>query len=346
MRKSIYILLALLFVVAADMQAGNPDRQGEAGAYELLMNPWARSSGLHTLTTANIRGVEAMRLNVSGLSFINQTELVFSRANYLQGSGVFMNAAGLGQRISKNGVLGLSIMSLDFGDIPITTVAQPEGTGGTYSPNFTNIGMSYAHLFENKISVGTTMRIISEATTNVSVTGLAVDAGIQYTNENVRLGISLRNIGTPLTYKGEGLSTVLTTANGATNATVAQRPERFELPTVLNIGIAYDINLSDDLKTTIVGNFASNSFSRDEVGGGVELTFKDMFSIRGGYRYELGQNNSPEIQGALYNGLAAGVSLEVPTNKKNPDNKFGVDYSFRSTNVYQGTHNLGVRIAL
>ena len=48
--------------------AGNPDRQGEAGAYELLMNPWARSAGLHTLTTANIMGVEALQLNVAGLA--------------------------------------------------------------------------------------------------------------------------------------------------------------------------------------------------------------------------------------------------------------------------------------
>lgn len=346
MRKSIYILLALLFIVAVDAQAGNPDRQGEAGAYELLMNPWARSSGLHTLTTANIRGVEAMRLNVAGLSFINNTELVFARANYLQGSGVFMNSAGLGQRISKNGILGLSIMSLDFGDIDVTTVNQPEGTGGTFSPNFTNIGFSYAHLFENKISVGATMRVVSESTTNVRATGIAMDAGIQYTNENVRLGISLRNIGTPLTYQGEGLSTVLTTPNGATNATVAQRPERYELPSVLNIGAAYDIDLTDVIKTTIVANFTSNSFSRDEIGGGVEFSYKDMFMLRGGYRYELGQNRSPEIQGALYNGLAAGVSFQVPTNKKKPDQKFGIDYSFRSTNVYQGTHNLGVRLTL
>ena len=39
------ILLCILFV--ASVSAGNPDRQGEAGAYELLMNPWARSSGLN-----------------------------------------------------------------------------------------------------------------------------------------------------------------------------------------------------------------------------------------------------------------------------------------------------------
>ena len=49
MKKIIYIILTLGFFLGTYQvgQAGNPDRQGEAGAYELLMNPWARSAGLH-----------------------------------------------------------------------------------------------------------------------------------------------------------------------------------------------------------------------------------------------------------------------------------------------------------
>lgn len=346
MNKSLSILIALLLVVVMDVKAGNPDRQGEAGAYELLMNPWARSSGFHTLNTASIRGVESMRLNVSGLSFIDNTQLVFARANYLQGSEIFMNSAGLAQRVSKNGVLGLSIMSLDFGDIMVTTVNQPEGTGGQFSPNFTNIGFSYAHLFANKISVGATFRVVSESTTNISATGIALDAGIQYTNENVRLGISLRNIGTPMVYRGQGTDVTVTAPNGSNIMTLSQRSARFEMPSVLNIGAAYDIPVNEELKVSAVANFTSNSFSRDEIGGGVEVSFRNMFAIRGGYRYELGQNNTSQIESALYSGLAGGFSIEVPTNKKKPENKFGIDYSYRHTNVYQGTHNLGVRLSL
>lgn len=45
MTKNIFFILTLAFsFIAVDsVQAGNPDRQGEAGAYELLLNPWARS---------------------------------------------------------------------------------------------------------------------------------------------------------------------------------------------------------------------------------------------------------------------------------------------------------------
>jgi hypothetical protein len=36
---------------------------------------------------------------------------------------------------------------MNFGDIDVTTESNPEGNIGTFSPNFTNIGFSYAKEF-------------------------------------------------------------------------------------------------------------------------------------------------------------------------------------------------------
>ena len=70
----------IAFGLVASAFAGNPDRQGEAGAYELLINPWARSAGLHTMTTACIRGVEALQLNPAGLARVKGTEIGLSNS--------------------------------------------------------------------------------------------------------------------------------------------------------------------------------------------------------------------------------------------------------------------------
>ena len=77
MSKTFYKLIAIagLWMAAIGVHAGNPDRQGEAGAHELLINPWARSAGLHTLNTSSIMGVEAMRLNIAGLSHYGQRRI-------------------------------------------------------------------------------------------------------------------------------------------------------------------------------------------------------------------------------------------------------------------------------
>ena len=76
---------------AVDSQAGNPDRQGEAGAYELLMVPYARTAGLHLMNTAFISGVESIRLNVAGLARINKTEITLGSTQYLKGTGITMS---------------------------------------------------------------------------------------------------------------------------------------------------------------------------------------------------------------------------------------------------------------
>ena len=83
MNKLIYNFcsLVLVMLVAVSAWAGNPDRQGEAGAPELLMNPWARSAGLHTMSTSMITGAEAMRLNIAGLARINKTEVILEEGS-------------------------------------------------------------------------------------------------------------------------------------------------------------------------------------------------------------------------------------------------------------------------
>ena len=62
-----------------------------------------------------------------------------------------ISSFGFSQKVGESGVLGFSVMSMDFGDIEITTVELPEGGLGTYSPKFMNIGISYAKIFSNSI---------------------------------------------------------------------------------------------------------------------------------------------------------------------------------------------------
>lgn len=329
------------------LRAGNPDRQGEAGAYELLMNPWARSAGLHTMTTAMVKGVEAMRINVAGMSRINKTEVNMSHALYLQGTDIRLNAFGLAQRVGANGAFGFSVMSVDFGDIRETTVNQPEGTGTTFSPRFFNIGVGYSHTFSNRISVGATFRVVSEGIADVSAMAFAVDAGVQYVTgeqENFKFGIALRNVGSRMTFRGEGLAVQAPSPNGSSyELTYSQRAASFELPSLLHIGLAYDFLLSHH-RLTVLGNFTANSFSQDQLGGGLEYALKEVFMLRAGYKYEFGSQN--EVEAPIYTGLSAGASVSIPLSKEKKDTRLEIDYAYRTTKVWNGTHNIGVRIAI
>lgn len=336
--------------------AGNPDRQGEAGGQQLLLNPWAESAGLHSLTTANVAGVGALRINPAGLGRIGKTEVNLGNAIYLQGTDISLNALGLAQRVGENGAFGFSLMSVNFGDILVTTTEQPnpDPNGPTFNLNFFNIGLSYAHVFENKVSVGVTLRGVSEGTSDVSAFGFAVDAGVQYVtgeDDNFKFGIALRNIGSRMEYSGEGLAISAPATDGDPyNLTFAQRPAGYELPSLLNIGMSYDFLIGGETdkgvkkhRLTAVANFTANSFSRDEIGAGLEYSFQDVFMLRGGYRTEM---NKDAEQEPIYNGPSAGATINVPLSKEDKSTRVSIDYAYRSTIVWDGTHNIGLRINL
>ena len=348
MKRILTTSLIFFFAISLCL-AGNPDRQGEAGAGELLFNPWARSAGLHTLGTASIKGVEAMRLNIAGLGRISKTELLIANTRLFVGTDIQLNAVGLAQKIGENSTIGISLTAVDFGEIPITTTLQPEGTGGTYSPNFFHLGLGYSYTYENKISVGILARGISESLANVSAFGIALDAGVQYVSgekDNFKLGISLRNVGSPMRFDGEGLSYEVDNpgTSGEYKITFDSRSEDFELPSVLNIGLSYDLYFGDDqIMVRGLTNFTSNSFSQDQIGVGGELYFKDFVALRAAYKKDIGTVNADERN--VYSGFAAGISLNLPLNKDS-DRKVGIDYAYRTTDPFRGTHNFSVRLTL
>ena len=114
-RKILFICLCSLTSLLVSGQDTGDERTGQAGASQLLINPWAQSSGLAGSNTASTRGLESAFLNVAGLTGIEGTELIFSHASWF--ADISINAFGFGQKIGDTGVMSLAIMSLDFGDI-------------------------------------------------------------------------------------------------------------------------------------------------------------------------------------------------------------------------------------
>ena len=350
MKKNIYQFLlfaALLFSFSEVMLAGNPDRQGESGAYELLLNPWARSSGLHSMTTSCVSGAEAMFLNVAGIGRGSDTDIAIGHSRLYEGTGISLNAVSISQKLKGGGALGIAINAVDFGTINVTTTNQPEGSGATFSPTFFNIALGYSQTFANKISVGVLFKGIIESTSDVSATGFALDAGVQYVSgekDEFKFGISLKNVGSKMNFGGQGLTQSRANPGGnyTYNLTYESRTAAFELPSQLNIGASYDFLLGRMHRLTVVGNFTSNAFSRDQLGGGIEYGFGDFLMLRGGYRQELSYDKATS---SLYTGVCAGASLDIPV-KKEGGNKLGIDYAYLPTNPFNGSHHLTIRIGL
>lgn len=374
------LLITVLGLVSTDLFAGNWQRAGSAGASQLLINPWARSTGWGEANVACVTGYESMHLNVAGLAFTNKLEVGFNNSQYLVGSGIQINSAALAVKIGENGALGASVAMFNWGEIEKTNEAMPEGGFGTYKPGYTVIGLSYAREFSNSIYGGITVKIINEHIDNLSASGFALDAGIQYITgfgrdkagnrkrDNLHFGITMKNVGTTMKYSGDGMSFVGVSPTG-TSMSVENRSQEYELPSLIKIGFSYHIKLAakvdeDDESVysnhnlAIALNFTSNSFTKDQFHFGLEYSFMEYLFIRGGYVYEQGLY-SVENCTTAFSGPTAGISLQAPLKKKDGQLRYGtnttgqgqrpvlgVDYSYRFTNLLGGVHTFGLRITL
>jgi hypothetical protein len=345
------LLTGLVLLPMERVLAGNKDRSGQAGASELLINPWARSSGWGSVGTSCTQGLEALYSNIAGTGFTKGTELIFTYTNWLKGSDVNIMAFGLSQQLGENsGVLTAAVMSMNFGEIDITTVGSPEPVQGTFKPNYMNINLGYAKAFSNSIYGGLNIKLITETISNASATAIALDAGIQYVTgdkEQIKFGIALKNVGAPMSFSGDGLSfrgVIPTHGNDNDQFTVEQRSAQYELPATLRIGASYDFFIGDLHKITAAGNFASNSFTKDQITLGVEYSLKYYLQLRAAYTYQDGIFSSDlGERGTVFTGPSAGLTVSVPFNKETMSG-LGIDYSYRATNPFSGVHSVGIKL--
>lgn len=340
--------------------AGNKDRSGQAGAPELLINPWGISAGVFGANTSCVKGLEAMKGNIAGLAYLNGTEIGVAYNAYLKGANVNVLNLAIGQKFGDAGVVGVNIQSMSFGEIPITDAAHPQGGIGTYQPSFFNLQLGYAKEFSRAIHAGVGLTFVSEQITNARASGAAFEAGVQYVTgerDNFHFGVTLRNVGTNMKFSGEGFafdSESPTSSNGTYQQRRNTPSDKFEMPTYLNIGASYDFylgekslkNIDDKPKNRVTAmlGFTSNSFNNDYIALGLEYGYKEMFMLRAGYRYEK-DIMSTENSTTFYKGVALGATVMAPLGADGP--KVGIDYAFRPTHrPDNGVHNIALRFML
>ncbi|MES2388850.1 MAG: PorV/PorQ family protein [Bacteroidota bacterium] len=369
MNKKIYsrilfgILAAVLLPVTHSAFAGNDTKKGSAGAVELLINPWAASTGLAGANTASVRGIESSNLNIAGLAWLAKEgnpggEVSVCGTRYLSGSNISMFALGYGQKIGETGAMGINVVALNLGDFLETTFSQPEGTGNSFTPNYFNIGAGYSKVFSSSVSAGIMVRLINHTLPRASATDFGIDGGVQYSKNGFRFGVAMRNWGPKTFYSGEGMI-VKGTINNDQNRyglSLSNNSAQFEMPSQFNVGAGYDFTLAAEHRLSPSANFTSNSFTQDQIQVGAEYAFQEKFMFRAGY---IIQNNmfseSQATDVAL--GPCAGVGFYLPfsqVNSRDDDGKvslpglsntvLGFNYSYRATRYFDGHHSIGVSL--
>lgn len=338
---SVAVLLAL--VVLTDNGFGQSKRVGTAAASELLIPIGARDLALGGSSIANSKGLEAMFWNPAGLGRMhNSAEGMFSSMSYIADIGVDYGAVA--GSFESFGVVGLSITSMDFGDIPLTTEADPENESGRFfSPAFVTVNFGYARGLTDAIAAGFNLKLISEQIERVSAMGFAVDIGIQYSGlvgvKGLELGVVVKNIGPQMQYQGSGLyHTSLPTEGLRPSQRFLSEAGSFELPSVIEIGLSYEGTVENNLHYGVNSVFSNNSLYYDEYKLGAEIGYiMEEIELFGRF----GMGLVPEIEDG--NSHIFGESFGAGIHWNAPGMDITVDYAFRSAEFFDGNNVFSVK---
>jgi opacity protein-like surface antigen len=341
MRKLFTFILILWSVL---VYAGDSSRKGTTGADELLIPVGARGIATGGAFLANITGLEALYYNPAGLSQTQGTEAMFSFTSYL--AGININYFAIGSNLGDFGALALSVKTLNFGDIPVTTTDAPDGTGSTYSPGYLTAGLSYAKIITDRVCVGVNAKVISETIADVSAVGFAIDFGVQYRFPgNLSLGVAVKNIGTNMSFKGGSLQTVTDLAggqNGGPTANYNVPTEEFQIPSYFELSSAYNFILDDQNNFMLGATFRNNNVTEDEMKVGLEYGFRNMFFVRGGYSSNVQSSNTAVSN--INNGFTFGAGINYGFTE---GYHFVLDYSYQQVREFPNpNHTFSIKLSM
>jgi hypothetical protein len=328
---SIGFIIILFFLIAESIFAGGGRRNGTGGATELLIPVGARGIAMGSSTLSNSYGLEALFWNPANIARVGEysTNVMFSHMEHIADIGVQYGAVSTD--IESFGSIALSIKSLSIGEIPVTTVSNPDGTGAVFTPQFLTLGLTYARMLSDRISVGLTANLVTEKLDLVSATGIAFNIGVTYTNfaDVPGLGIAfvMKNVGPQMQFDGSGLLIPAETPSlNRPGQFYKVEAASFELPSQLEIGASYQYIVNEQNALQFSGIFANNNFYGDELKAGFEYGYDKMFFIRAGYSFAYDLDSD-------YNtyGINAGIGLNYDLGGV----LLRVDYAYRAVQ-YEG----------
>jgi hypothetical protein len=188
--------------------------------------------------------------------------------------------------------------------------------------------------------VGATATLVNESIMSTSATGVTFNIGVQYAGlglPGLSLGVVVKNVGGQMKFDGANLLRQGTTADAARNSNTnwyKTNVAAFDMPTTIEIGLAYQTKLNEKAGLTVLGDFMNSNYAYDEYRLGAELAYDNMLFVRGGYIIapEAGQDPTNADAFIYSYSLGAGINLNLPGAA------IRIDYAYRALKYFDANN--------
>ncbi len=258
------------------------ERVGQSGFQFLHLPTNARSAALAGIGGLSNNDASAAFNNPAKLVDIPNFDVSFSMLDYI--ADITYNTVAVAKNFGKIGVFGFHFASLDAGTLYRTEnvvdsdlgITSRSGDLGTFDAGDILYGISYARNVTDKLSIGANIGQLQEKLDNTDVSNMYADFGLFFNTGYRSLTISMiaRNFGSDAEFTG------FTELYGI--------PQSVRMPLDFRFGVSYDIiEKSDDNMHFLTGYLEGShpNDSRERIHAAVEYTLMNMFTVRGGYKF-------------------------------------------------------------
>ena len=325
--KNILLLIILLTAFQIEINAQlfpilGGQRVGISTAEFLKIGVGGRASAMGESFVAVANDASALYWNPAGLVQFKDNQLLFSHNMWVV--DINHDFVGAVYHLDDANAFGLSFTSLSMQDMPVTTEFQPFGTGDYFSFGDIALAVTYSRKMTDQFSFGATVRYIEETLDKLKMRGVMIDLGTYYWTGlgTTRFAVAVSNFGNQLAPDGD---VVLI---GRRNNSQWQS---FSPPTVFRIGFAFEPYQDEINKVTASIQLNHPNDNSENVGTGFEYNWKNIFYLRGGYKFNVAEQN-----------YSFGAGVNVPVSIANVT----VDYAY-SNFVRLGTaHRFSIILGL
>ena len=293
----VFGFLVLLSVSTAVDTRAQSSKVGTTAAPFLTLGTGSRASALGNSYTAMASGGDALFWNPAGISYSGERfqelgSLMYS--NYQWFAGIDYNAFGVTLPITAQQVVGLSLSHVNYGEMDVTTVTQPDGTGEKFTTTDLMIGVSYAQPLTSQFYIGGTVKYIQQDIWDMTAKTMAVDIGFilqtEYLN-GLRLGASLMNFGGKMQLDGVDTQIFIDPEEdyGSNNDQIPVRykMDEWNLPIQFKFGVAVPVIKQKYIRWDVMAESHQTNDQYLNADLGTEFRFmtnSTHFVLRAGYK--------------------------------------------------------------
>jgi len=283
----IFVQFWLSSATAQDL-VSNVSKRGTSAASFLEIGQGARATGMGSAFVAISDDESAFYWNPAGLTRIEGVGILFDHTNWL--AGLSYNYLAASYNIGTFGTVGFSLTASNYGDMPVTTVDNPNGTGQIFSVTDLAVSLGYAINLTDNFAIGFNPKVVYQSIWEASATGFAIDLGILYKTpfDGVVLGMSISNLGTKMQMQGQTLlvtydpDPTTTGNNGKIPANLGT--DSWSLPLNFRVGLSYSLISTDLNKLTFDVDAMHPTDNYESINLGVEYVFDNLVALRAGYK--------------------------------------------------------------